>query len=773
MRNANNSLNAAPVQFITLNDIYYIVFRNKTKIILCSILGLVAGAFLFLKSKPSFSSEARLFIRYVEKATTAASLTEDTRNRNSDVNVLSERADGIIASELQILTSHDLIIKAVEKIGPEKFIENLDSVEDPALIPVIAAGQVLETLAVQVPRGSSIISLSFTHRNPNLVQPVLKELIDQYLIRHLETHRTAGGALSRYLAQQTDQYRARLNQTKEELRREMAKAGIESLEEGSGAKLEQLLRLPRGIFATPAALAEHEASSEQDRNLRHEQLAGQPLPNVQQSDVPVLPTRVDPLVESEYRRLITRIDALREEEASLLVQFSPLSTRVKGIQSRIAELEVQRKGLEQDHPLLVQVTNPVTGMSANTATVIDPRTEATRIAALKSRLAVLTEQRDMVQAELDKASQGEIVINELLRRIELDESNYNNFLARLEQERINESFGSGKVNGINIVETPTPPLPVKSKAVPLAAGAVIGGLLAGIAWAFLMELYLDTSVKRPNDIQKSVDIPLFLSIPDESKNIKTKPKQKKSKQKMLDRYFDEAQNAKDQLSTVLDTNGISQNTASPLYPFYEALRDRLIGFFESRNLVHSPKLIGLTGLGESPGVTTLASGLASCLSKTEEGNVLLVDMTMGQESSRQYYKGKEVCDLDAALETNSSAHVDGNLFVVKESSNHGNDSNLPRVLPRRFSHIIPKLKASDFDYIIFDMPEISPISVTPRLASFMDAMLMVVESEKTDKSVLKLATNLMEQSNANLGVVLNKTKTYGPKFLQEQFFGSS
>ena len=52
---------------------------------------------------------------------------------------------------------------------------------------------------------------------------------------------------------------------------------------------------------------------------------------------------------------------------------------------------------------------------------------------------------------------------------------------------------------------------------------------------------------------------------------------------------------------------------------------------------------------------------------------------------------------------------------------------------------MPKLKASDYDYIIFDMPPVNQISITPRLAGFMDMVLLVIESEKTDREVVKRA----------------------------------
>jgi Mrp family chromosome partitioning ATPase len=210
---------------------------------------------------------------------------------------------------------------------------------------------------------------------------------------------------------------------------------------------------------------------------------------------------------------------------------------------------------------------------------------------------------------------------------------------------------------------------------------------------------------------------------------------------------------------------VSSGRIDALQPFHETLRDRLIGFFESRNMTHKPKLIAVTGLRRGAGVTTTAAGLARSLSETGEGNVLLVDMTAEQGSAQQFNKGKPVCGLDEALETRSHALVTDNFYVVSESSN---SDRLSRNLPQRFTRLVPKLKASGFDYIIFDMPAVNQLSITPRLASFMDMVMMVVESEKTDREMVEGACAMLAESKAHVGIVLNKTKNYVPNGLQQQ-----
>ena len=124
--------------------------------------------------------------------------------------------------------------------------------------------------------------------------------------------------------------------------------------------------------------------------------------------------------------------------------------------------------------------------------------------------------------------------------------------------------------------------------------------------------------------------------------------------------------------------------------------------------------------------------------------------------------------MDDVLENGKreTAQFQDNLFVVNANSNR---DQLPRVLPKRFASLVPKFKASDFDYIIFDMPPISQTSITLRLAGFMDTVLLVAESEKTSRDALMQAGALLTEAKANVNVVLNKTRSYIPAALNQEF----
>jgi Mrp family chromosome partitioning ATPase len=85
-----------------------------------------------------------------------------------------------------------------------------------------------------------------------------------------------------------------------------------------------------------------------------------------------------------------------------------------------------------------------------------------------------------------------------------------------------------------------------------------------------------------------------------------------------------------------------------------------------------------------------------------------------------------------------------------------------------FCDMIPKLRMSEYDYIIFDLPPVSETSGALRLASQMERTLLVIEAEETQKAKVDRVRDLLAESNSRLFAVLNKTRTYGPQFLQQE-----
>jgi polysaccharide biosynthesis transport protein len=738
----NGSANNAPA--LDLGDIYYTLFRHKWKIIICTLVGLAAAAAVYKLTPPPYQSETKLFIRYViAEGKSLGPGGDDSVKLNVD-----QRGETIINSEIEILTSLDLAIQVAKNVGPEKILAKINGGKD----SIEAASVVRGGLSVDVPPKSSVIRLVFRHPDPEVVQVVLREMVDAYLKKHREVHSVAGMA-GDFLAQQTDDLRSRLLRTEEELNKVTNKAGVVSVDDAKKSYSEQISRIRQEIFDTQADLVE-----------RSSILQIMTKQNATGTDDA---TKLAPPPQDKidlYQKISVRLDLLQRRDQDLSTQFTDESPRVKEVRAMIAETSEQKRNLENDFPALTRLRIAITPGpgGGGKPSDFDPLAQAANVAALQAKLKILNTQMESVRTEISKLEDLEGSIHELTRQKELEDANYRYYSSSLEKSRVQEALGGGGISNINQVETPTPPHKDWKKTYQIIGGIAGSGLALGLIWAFLIEFYFDRSIRRPADIERRLKLPLFLTVPMLGRRHRLK----------LANHAPSSTPVNGNASTALAAPQSQDHP--PLDPFYETLRDRLISYFESINLTHKPKLVAVTGLGQNAGVTTTAASLARSFSETGEGNVLLVDMTQGQGSAQHFHKGKSMDGLEQMFlfDSKSRAQVHDNLYVVSESPNN---ARLAKGMPHRFNQMLPRLKASDFDYIIFDMPAVSQISVTPRIAGAMDMVLMVLESEKTDRDTAQRAAALLKQSNPNVGAILNKSKSYVPASLhqdREFFLGS-
>ncbi|MEK7780120.1 MAG: hypothetical protein AAB370_01305 [Verrucomicrobiota bacterium] len=293
-------------------------------------------------------------------------------------------------------------------------------------------------------------------------------------------------------------------------------------------------------------------------------------------------------------------------------------------------------------------------------------------------------------------------------------------------------------------------------------GAAFGGCVGlGLGIAFLIDLMLDRSIRRPSQIIRSLRLPVVLTIPDANR-----------KASSLFSWGRRNGNLKVMRPEKTSPTGQNSNAVAPWSPdnqlqtHIEGLRERVITHFEVRNLEHNPKLVAVTACMDGAGVTTLASGLAAALSRTGNGSVLLIDMNTGEGTTHSFYKGKPGYGPSESLETDSEVEsTSKNLSMTKAVGNQSKKDRLAGMLPPDFHDLKPKLKADAYDYVVFDMTAISPASVTPRMSGHMDLVLFVIESEKTKDHTARNASELMRESRANVLAILNKYHNPVPSWL--------
>jgi Mrp family chromosome partitioning ATPase/capsular polysaccharide biosynthesis protein len=523
-----------------------------------------------------------------------------------------------------------------------------------------AASSIASGLKVVSSKGSNIILISYKDRNPEVATLVLQELLSRYFVKHLEVHRSAGAF--DFVTQQTDQVRARLNQTEDALKSLREKTGIASLKEGSVALTTEAAKVKEQLNAAEADLAEQQA---------------------------------------------------------LVNQKTETGSRTWG---------KRKPGDEKG-----KITAKLAGTQA-------------KIEALKSRL------RD-IQQRTKQISELGPQIEDLERKKEMDETNYKYFAASLEKARIDEALDPSKMPNISAVQRPSPSGLETKKRNKILMALAGGGLALGIALALLKGLALNQTIGRPLQLETRLHIPLMLSIP-----------------------YANGRFALPRNGSPVPPGGVSTNRRQAklapwesghfIRPYCDAIRDRLGLYFELNHLTHKPKLVGVTGLSEEGGTSTLAAGLAASLSETNDGKVLLVDVNLGPEEVHPFFKGKPAYPLTKALKPSDSiASAADNLYLATVGSPNTGPAQLGL---KKFFDMMPNMKASDFDYIIFDMPPLEQTSPTWGMAAFMDKLLVVVEAEKNNRQVIKRSYGKLIAERNNVAVVVNKARSYVPKWLDSE-----
>ena len=736
-----------------LGDILYIILRHKWKILAILVLGGAAALSVPRFMPIPYESEAKLYIRYVLETKAPSQLSQD----DGRIKSLGAGGESIINTELEILTSRDLAQRVAVAIGPDRLVGA------PATNSLARATDLIHRgVKAEVVQNSSVVRVVFQNEDQGLVQPVLSQLVSSYFKQHAEIH--AVGVFDEFLTQETDQRRSQLVQTEEELRKARGKLGINSLEDTKKTYSEMSSRMEQQIFDAEAELAERRAAAKELGKLAPE------VPLALTNNGPV--TNSAPPVPAEaaarYRAICNLLDSLSKKEQELLLTFTPASSFVKDVQERIEANIKIRKQLEMQNPGLVVMrvgeTNPVAlGNGADPQIAI--AAEMSRVRGLEARIKELKDQLEQVRKKATALNDAEGPITELQRQKGLQESYFTRFSQNLEQSQIDEKLGAGKVSNISIVEEPTPAQKTKSKLAKVEAGLLFGSVAAAFGLAFLIDLFVDQSIKRPAEVESKLELPLFLSMPRIKRNghIWFPGPARRS---LAERNKEKPRPEQEHPAGSADLTLAAPHGVHPLSRYYEALRDRLISYFEMENLTHKPKLIAITSCADGSGVSTTAAGLASALSEVGDGNVLLVNMREQNGAAHHFHKGELASGLEQALETDKrgGALIQENLYAVSEVAG---GELLVSMLPKRFSQLVPRLKASDFDYIIFDMPPVSQISLTPRLAKFMDVVLLVIESERTPFEVAKKARALLTRSNAKVGVVMNKERRYVPQWLRQ------
>ncbi|UCG34738.1 MAG: polysaccharide biosynthesis tyrosine autokinase [Candidatus Omnitrophota bacterium] len=284
-----------------------------------------------------------------------------------------------------------------------------------------------------------------------------------------------------------------------------------------------------------------------------------------------------------------------------------------------------------------------------------------------------------------------------------------------------------KANNISIIDFAREPvIPLRPNKRLNVLVAMFIGLFGGVGLTFLIE-YQDATIKDAEDIEKITTWPFLGAVPKiggEGKNefhVQLKP----------DDHATEA---------------------------YRSIRTQV---FFSDTKEHPLKTIVISSLGPQEGKTTTLCNLGIAIAQNHK-RVLLVDADMRKPRLHQIFKRKDSKGLCSFLgghagyeEMIQKTDIE-NLFLVSDKRSCVNSSDL--IAGDKMREFI-SLAKKNFDYILFDSPPVGAITDAAILSPMTDGVILVMESGKTPKRVVRHNYKVLKNSSIRCaGVIVNRVE---------------
>jgi len=719
----------SPSAGLAFGDILFTLFRHKLLIVGAIVLGIISAGIVSFIKPPNFESTAKVYIPYVSDIKVV---------KTSESEGVVNSSEAVLNTEVEMLKSFDTALDVATNIGPEKILAKYGGGND----LLQAAGVIAAGISVAPPKTMSL-TMTFSHRDRELVQPVMKAVVDAYMRRHQLMRYGNSIHLEQKAAEKTKEI-AEIDRLIKSL---ITSVGVPDVRERLTAIKKEFDDLQRQVLKSQTDIAQRKAE------LGEISLS---LTNMQANPLP-------PEAIGNYSDVLGQIDEIKKRQRALLRDgdFTTNHPSVVALELKIQGQTGVKLSLEKQYPTLTNYISilPRNGGSTNGAARMDLETEMAYINKLMRTMKSDEDTLGNLRDEAFKLMEVDPKLSDLERQRKAAEDDYVFFRGSIEKSKV-EDNGTGGVVNIHRLQAPTPPK-LDTKKMYKLMGAAFGGFAGlGLGLAFLLDMIVDRSIRRPSQIIRGLRLPVVLTIPDSNREDSTV-------------FFSRRRNNNMKVMRH-DKTSASENTATAVAPWspdnqlqshIEGLRERVITHFEVKGLEHSPKLVAVTACMEGAGVTTLSSGLAAALSRTGNGSVLLVDMNAGEGVTHSFYKGKPGYGPSESIETESNDNGGNKKFLAKVTGGRSRQDRLAGILPPSFNEHSPKLKADAYDYVVFDMTAISPASVTPRLSGHMDLVLFVIESEKTKDHTARHAADLMRESRANVMAILNKYHNPVPGWL--------
>jgi uncharacterized protein involved in exopolysaccharide biosynthesis len=495
----SSTMDRAPVER-TVRDVLSIGFRQKRKILATFLICLTAGVCWLARRPVIYESEMKILVRRERAEEVVSSQLEQIRGTTTGVRLED------VNTEAQVLTSRELArqvlaqsdaLRASMAPGTEsgfwrsigwRVADGSDEVDEAKLVDGF-----LENLVVAPSAGSNIIRVAFRSEDREIAAESLQALSGAYLAKHLEVHRTQGSA--EVFAAEASQHRAELDSLQDQLFTLGRRHGAVDISIEKESILRELLARQAEFESGKAAIASLQS--------RLESLQKEVMQTPQRRTTSV---RTSPMLLENLRQELNRLELERIElESKFLPTYEPVVRIREQIQATQAAIEKA-----QNAPPVEEITDRDPTHDWVSSEIARTRSD---LVAARSNQAEISKTIVALRARSNELESLNRTRVELERDASAAERNFVAYRQRAEEARISGELDQQRVLNVAVAEAPSvPSAPAGPSRFLLLLGliAVSGAASLGIG---LSADVLDPTYRRPDELEKSLGIPVLTSIP--------------------------------------------------------------------------------------------------------------------------------------------------------------------------------------------------------------------------------------------------------------------
>jgi uncharacterized protein involved in exopolysaccharide biosynthesis len=484
---------------ISLRDGAGAIFRRRG-LLLFTFLAVVIGAVVVTLMQPN-RYDSRMKILVKNQRVDVAITPEATTSMNAPT-VDNDVSENQINSEIELLTSKDLLTAVVNETGLAKYEVGSFGRPAPESVRVESAvNRLTKDLTINPVRKANIITVSYSSGSPQLAAAVLQKLGDLYLEKHLKLNHPAGAA--DFFKDKADEYESQLKEAEQRLTDFQQTNNLVVLSQQKELTLQKTADARSRMLEADAAL--NEATTRIARV--EEQLAAIPKRITTQSRQ--LPNQYS------AERLNTMIVELQNRRTQLLTKYRPDDRLVREVDQQIRTTQDALTRAEQK-------------TSVEEATDLNPlrqtlETELSRArldqSGAKARRDTLAGQLQQYDASLKKLESDTGKHDDLQREKTQAEENYQLYAKKREEARIADELDRQKITNVSIAESATvaqiPSAP--NRPVNLILGVFLAGFLS--LGSVLSAEMLSDAVHTPRQLEAMTGAMVLATVPEKSRRI--------------------------------------------------------------------------------------------------------------------------------------------------------------------------------------------------------------------------------------------------------------